>query len=137
MHLHLLTNRFAALALSAAAFTAGAQTLGFAAQVGAQTAPAAKPVVEVVTLKLKSGVSYAQFAPVDKAVGSEHVARQPGFISREAVAGQNGEWLVIVHWRSVPDADASMASFSSSPAAQKFMSLIDSPTMVMKRYQAP
>ncbi|KFF44211.1 hypothetical protein JH25_10635 [Pseudomonas sp. BRG-100] len=111
--------------------------MGFAAQAGAQTVTPAKPVIEVVALTLKSGVSYAQFAPVDKAVESEHVAHQPGFISRESAAGKNGEWLVIVHWRSVADADASMASFSSAPAAQKFVSLIDPATMVMKRYQAP
>lgn len=110
--------------------------LGVAAHAGAQPATLTKPVVEVVTLKLRSGISYAEFAPVDKAVGSEHVARQPGFISRESAAGQNGEWLVIVHWRSVADAEASMASFSSAPAAQKFVALIDPSTMVMKRYQA-
>jgi len=110
--------------------------LGFVAHAGAQTAITAKPVIEVVTLTLKSGVSHAEFAPVDQAVASEHVSRQPGFVSRESAAGANGEWLVIVHWRSVADADASMASFSSAPAARKFMSLIDPATMVMKRYQA-
>ncbi|MNQ27704.1 hypothetical protein D3C85_409660 [compost metagenome] len=111
--------------------------LGFTAQASAQTTTSVKPVIEVVTLSLKKGVSYAEFAPVDSAVGSEHVAHQPGFISREAAAGKDGEWLVIVHWRSVADADASMASFSSAPAAQKFVSLINPATMVMKRYQAP
>ncbi|MFJ3121209.1 hypothetical protein ACIPI6_32325 [Pseudomonas protegens] len=111
--------------------------LGFTANVNAQTEMPEKSVIEVVTLFLKKGISYTEFAPVDKAVGSELVARQSGFISRESAAGNNGEWLVIVHWRSLADADASMASFSSAPAAQKFVSLIDPTTMVMKRYQAP
>lgn len=116
---------------------------GFAEQAGTQSSVPAKPVIEVVTLALRSGVSYAEFASVDKIVGSEHVARQPGFISRESAAGESGEWLVIVRWRSVTDADAdadadaSMASLSSAPAAAKFMSLIDPTTMVMKRYRAP
>ncbi len=110
---------------------------GFAEQAGTQSSVPAKPVIEVVTLALRSGVSYAEFAPVDKTVGSEHVARHPGFISRESAAGESGEWLVIVRWRSVTDADASMASLSSAPAAAKFMSLIDPATMVMKRYRAP
>lgn len=112
---------------------------GFAAQAGTQSSVPAKPVIEVVTLALRSGVSYAEFASVDKIVGSEHVARQPGFVSRESAAGESGEWLVIVRWRSVTDADAdaSMASLSSAPAAAKFMSLIDPATMVMKRYRAP
>ena len=62
-------------------------------------AAVASDVVEVVTLKLKNGVSYADFAPIDKAVETQHVSKQPGFISRESAAGENGEWLVIIHWR--------------------------------------
>jgi len=46
-----------------------------------------------------------------------------------------GEWLVIVHWRSAKDADASMASVEKAPAAAPFMSKIEASTMSMKRYQ--
>jgi len=91
-------------------------------------------VIEVVTLKLKEGVTYTEFAPIDKAVEDQHVAQQPGFISRESAAGENGEWLVIVHWESSKEADASMASFMSAPAAKEFVDNIDGSTMVMKRY---
>jgi hypothetical protein len=92
------------------------------------------PVIEVVTLKLKPGVSAADFKPVDKAVENEHVSKQPGFLSRESAPGKDGAWLVIVHWRSVADADASMKSFSTAPAASKFMSMIIPESMVMTRY---
>ncbi|WP_017220752.1 antibiotic biosynthesis monooxygenase family protein [Moritella dasanensis] len=91
-------------------------------------------VIEIVTLKLNEGVSYTEFAAIDKAVEDQHVAKQPGFISRESAAGENGEWLVIVHWQSTEEADASMASFMSAPAAQQFVDNIDGSTMVMKRY---
>ncbi len=92
-------------------------------------------VVEVVTFKLKTGVSAAEFAPIDKAVEREHVAKQPGFVSRESAHGADGDWLVIVHWRSEKDADASMASFEKAPAAAKFMAKIEASTMNMERYQ--
>jgi hypothetical protein len=92
-------------------------------------------VIEVVTFKLKAGVTPAGFAPIDKAIELEHVARQPGFVSRESAYGNDGEWLVIVHWQSAKEADASMASFEKAPAAARFMSNIDAATMVMKRYQ--
>jgi hypothetical protein len=92
-------------------------------------------VIEVVTFKLKAGVSAADFAPIDKAVEREHVARQAGFVSRESAHGADGTWLVIVHWRSVKDADASMASFEKAPAAAPFMSKIETSTMSMNRYQ--
>lgn len=92
-------------------------------------------VIEIATFSLKSGVSYQQFTPIDQAVEAEHVAKQPGFISRETAKGDNGEWLVIVHWSSLADADASMNSFMKAEAASEFMSHIDASTMVMKRYE--
>ncbi|MDO6558116.1 hypothetical protein [Paraglaciecola chathamensis] len=45
----------------------------------------------------------------------------PGFISRETAKGQNGEWLVVVHWVTEEDAEASMRSFMQVPAAADFM----------------
>jgi heme-degrading monooxygenase HmoA len=103
-----------------------------------QPALAAGPggnIIEVVTFKLKAGVSAAEFAPIDKAVGRDHVAKQPGFVSRESAHGADGEWLVIVHWRSTKDADASMASFEKAPAAAPFMAKIEVSTMSMKRFE--
>jgi hypothetical protein len=97
--------------------------------------PAARgAVIEIVTFKLNAGVTADEFRPLDKAVELQHVVKQPGFISREPAAGDNGEWLVVVHWRSVADAEASMASFPSAPATAQSMAKIDASTMSMKRY---
>ncbi len=91
-------------------------------------------VIEVVSFKLLSGVTAAQFRLVDQEVEAQHVSTQPGFVARESAAGEHGEWLVIVHWRSAADADASMASFEKAPAAAEFMSSINTSTMLMRRY---
>ena len=91
-------------------------------------------VIEIVKFKLAPGITATVFQPVDRAVKVHHVSKQPGFISRESATNEIGEWLVIVHWKSVKDAEASMASFSSAPAAQTFMSMIDASTMTMQRY---
>lgn len=95
------------------------------------------PVIEVVTLKVKPEVSMADFSKIDKKIEQQHVSRQPGFISRESAAGENHDWVVIVHWRSVKDADASMNSFANAPAAREFMDSIDANSMKMTRYQRP
>lgn len=71
-------------------------------------------MIEVVAFKLKAGVSPAEFAPIDKAVERDHVAKQPGFVSRESAHGSDGQWLVIAHWRLARDADASMATGRST-----------------------
>lgn len=91
-------------------------------------------VIEIVTFRLKPGVSAEEFALINRSVEREHVSRQPGFISRESAHSGN-EWLVIVHWRTEKDAEASMSTFEKAPAAAAFMSKIDASTMGMKRYQ--
>ncbi len=91
-------------------------------------------IIEIAKFKLAAGTTPADFKPLDRAVEIQHVRKQPGFISRESAAGDNGEWLVIVHWMSVKDAEASMASFATAPAAQGFMSKMDASTMTMQRF---
>ena len=114
------------LALAAATVAIGAGR--------ANAAATTAPVIEVVTLTIKPGTPVEAFRAADAAVGREHVARQPGFLSRESAAGAEGSWLVIVHWRSIADAQASMNSFAKAPAAARFMALIVPDSMHMTRY---
>lgn len=90
-------------------------------------------IIEVATFKLKEGVTPDDFYPLDQAVASQHVSQQPGFISRES-AVNGDEWLAVVHWRSVEDAESSMASFADAPATAAFMDNLQADTMVMNRY---
>ncbi|MEM8599068.1 MAG: hypothetical protein AAGF99_04030 [Bacteroidota bacterium] len=91
-------------------------------------------VIEVATFLLKPGVTPAAFHPYDQAVEAQHVSQQPGFLARTSAATGEGEWLVVVHWRSVEDAEASMASFAEAPAAAEFMAHLQPETMQMKHY---
>jgi heme-degrading monooxygenase HmoA len=100
-------------------------------------APGDAAVIEIATFQLKQGVTPAEFAVVDKAMEREYIAKQPGFVSRESAAGPDNEWLVIVHWKSLKDADASMASFEKAAPTAAFMAKLDAATMSMKRYQKP
>lgn len=110
--------------------------LGLFASHTAASARQTAPIIEVVTLKLKDGVTAAQFAPVDRDVQTHYMVQRPGFLSRESAPGADQGWVVIVHWRSLADAQASMKSFSTAPAAAKFMSMIVPNSMVMTRYGA-
>lgn len=94
----------------------------------------AATVVEIITLRLGDGVEDTQFLAANQRVESEHVVRQPGFVSRQTARGDDGEWLVIVHWTSPDAADASMATFTSAPATQDFMASIDDSSLAFKRY---
>jgi hypothetical protein len=91
------------------------------------------PVVEVVTAQLRSRVTVAQMEAVDHEIQTDLIAKRPGLLSRESAPRSDHTWLVIVHWRSVADADASMKGFSSAPIAAKFMAMIEPGSLVMKR----
>ncbi len=92
-------------------------------------------VIEVASFNLGDGVTPEVFASIDRAVEAEHVSKQPGFVSREAGFTENGQWVAIVHWESIADAEASMASFGTAAAAADFMSQIDGNSLVMTRYK--
>ncbi len=91
-------------------------------------------VLEIASFKLAAGVSPAEFYTLDKAVEIEHVSQQTGFISRTSSFSEDGEWMVVVYWKDLASADASMQSFANAPAAAGFMENLQMESMSMKRY---
>ena len=98
-----------------------------------QTAPA---IIEIASMQLKDGVTLEEFEPLDRAVEEQFVSKQPGFLSREAAAGDDRSWVVIVHWASVEASENSMKTFADAPANAAFMARVDASTMTMQRYRA-
>jgi len=91
-------------------------------------------IIEIVRFKLAAGVDEQTFLRENEQVEREYIPKQPGFISREAARGDDGEWLVVVHWQTEQDADASMNKFMGDPNSQGFVTALDSSTLNMKRY---
>jgi hypothetical protein len=90
--------------------------------------------VEVIHFRMREGADEEEFIREDARVGHEYTPYQPGFISRESAKNDEGDWVVIVHWESAEDAQASMEKFPNDPTAQRFISLMDSDTFTMTRY---
>ena len=108
-------------------------TLG-AIQAGAQDASADPRIAfEVVAGKLKEGGDMAALRASDKAV-ERLVSKQKGFISREAGAGKNGEWFVIVHWASLKDAENAAAVFMSSEEGKLASAMLDQNSVLFMHY---
>lgn len=99
----------------------------------AQAQETAATVVEIASFNFAAGVTAETFAPIDARVEAEHVSQQPGFVARETGATESG-WVAIVYWASAADAQASMDSFASAPAAADFMGMMDVSSMTMTRY---
>ena len=91
--------------------------------------------VEVIHFRMREGANEEEFIREDERVGREYTPYQPGFISRESAKNDEGDWVVIVHWESAEDAEASMEKFPNDPTALRFIALMDSDTFSMKRYE--
>ena len=92
-------------------------------------------IVEVARFKLKEGADENTFLAAEKALAAGQIRQQPGFISREAAKGENGEWVIILHWESLAEAEAWSPKFMQDPNGQAFAAQLDFSSMKQDRYQ--
>jgi hypothetical protein len=91
-------------------------------------------LIENVTFCLAAGTDVAQFLAADRAVQTEFIANEPGFLRRTTARGRDGEWLDAILWSSEADADASASRSVGDPAVAKLNALIDAATLRTRRY---
>lgn len=91
-------------------------------------------IMEVTTFSIKPDVIPMTFAKRDAAVEGNFTSKQPGFIRRQSGVDDEGNYVVIVYWESLADADASMGKFMSDASVADYAEMIDAPTMKMSRY---
>ena len=115
------------------AFTSAALFLGACGDSQRKEEVTEAHVVEIVTFKLREGVSTDAFRVANRNVENGHVSKQPGFISRKTARNEEG-WLVIVEWKDIESAEASMKSFADAPATKGFIEVIDPKSMHMQRF---
>ncbi|MEM1119124.1 MAG: nuclear transport factor 2 family protein [Bacteroidota bacterium] len=91
-------------------------------------------IMEVTTFRTNSDVNSTAFAQRDAQVESDFTSKQPGFITRQSGVDDKGNYVVVVYWKSVADAEASMNKFMSDASVADYAQMIDGPTMKMSRY---
>lgn len=91
-------------------------------------------VIELMQFRLLAGTHDKEFLAADRRLQTEFAYQQPGLLRRTTTRGQNGEWLVIDHWRTDRDADACAERWDQDPIAQSFMDLIDRSSVRVQRF---
>ncbi len=93
-----------------------------------------KTIMEVTTFNINSAVNPTAFAKRDAQVEVDFTSKQSGFIKRQSGVDDKGNYIVVVFWKSVADADASMNKFMGDASVADYAKMIDAPTMKMSRY---
>ena len=91
-------------------------------------------VIEITTFSYKSDVKADVFWTRDAEIQADYTGKQPGFIKRESGLSEDNEVVVVVYWETENDAEASMQKFMQDSSVADYASMIDGPTMNMKRY---
>ncbi|MCX7299723.1 MAG: hypothetical protein NTX73_04970 [Rhodobacterales bacterium] len=88
-------------------------------------------VAEVVTFRLRQGITTAEFL-VANATTAAILAVTPGLISRNLSAGPDGRWTDHVIWTDQASAQAAAQTIITDPRVAPFMSAIDPEGMDMR-----
>ena len=91
-------------------------------------------VLEVTTFSIKTTVNSQTFNALDAEVEDNFTSKQPGFIRRESGINENGEYTVIVYWKTLADAEASMKKFMGDASVADYAGMIEGSSMKMNRY---
>jgi hypothetical protein len=91
-------------------------------------------VVEAAMFRLRSGTGRAQFLAASSAAG-EVLRGMRGFLGRDLLEGDDGEWLDLLHWASQEDAQRSIEALTQSRDAQPFLELIDPESVQLRHYR--
>jgi len=92
-------------------------------------------IVEVVIWKTKSNFTEEETLYKAKAV-NKFVENQKGFISRNLSKNEQGEWLDLVYWNSIEDAQAAAKLAQSSEICQPFFDTIDMSSMKFYHFKS-
>jgi hypothetical protein len=89
---------------------------------------------ETVRFRLLAGVDAAEFAQIDLRMENGYMRKRPGFQDRALLRSAVGDYLVVVHWASAQEADATMGGFFTDPLTQDFLAAVDKSTVQSGRY---
>ena len=91
-------------------------------------------MIETVTFRLAAGTDESTFLDADRRVQTEFIYREPGLLRRTTARDENGEWIVIVLWRSESDADAAARLSEGDRPTAELVALLDAATVQTRRY---
>lgn len=94
----------------------------------------AKTIMEITTFQINLDADSMTFVKRDAQVESDFTSKQPGFIKRQSGVNDSGNYVVVVYWKSLKDADTSMNKFMGEASVADYAQMIDASTMKMSRY---
>jgi heme-degrading monooxygenase HmoA len=81
-------------------------------------------VIEWAPFAVKPGVEDAELVAASEALQNGFLSHQRGFIRRELLKGQNGQWVDLAVWDSKDAADQAVRNAAENPACFQYFQLM-------------
>jgi hypothetical protein len=81
--------------------------------------------IEWAPFRVRPDVTEAELRAASAALQDEFLVRQPGYLRRELLRGEDGGYVDLVWWQSRAAADAIMEAIAGSAACARFFALLD------------
>jgi antibiotic biosynthesis monooxygenase (ABM) superfamily enzyme len=85
---------------------------------------------EIVIYRLKPDVDRNRFLEISTQA-TEWLRTRPGYLGRELLEDDNGQWVDLVRWATIDDALAAASAFMEVPEAAAFMDVVEPESITM------
>jgi antibiotic biosynthesis monooxygenase (ABM) superfamily enzyme len=85
---------------------------------------------EIVIYRLKPDVDRNRFLEISTRA-TEWLRRRPGYLGRELLEDDSGQWVDLVRWATMDDALAAANAFMEVPEAAAFMDVVEPESITM------
>ena len=85
---------------------------------------------EIVIYRLKADVDRDQFIEISERA-TEWLRSRPGYLGRELLGDDSGQWVDLVRWATMEDALAAASAFMEVPQAAAFIAAVEPESITM------
>lgn len=90
--------------------------------------------VEIVQFTSKEGIDEKAFLQASDAMMMD-LKKQDGFIDRELLKSEDNQWVDVVHWKSLANAELAAKNVMNSPTCLEFFQMMDQDSVKMMHFE--
>ena len=94
-----------------------------------------KNALEIVTFKIKDGVKVPDFLEASAELEEGFAKKQEGFIDRTFARSEGNDWVDVIRWKTMADAEAASKAAMQSPVCAPMFGMIDEPSVRMMHFE--
>ena len=81
-------------------------------------------IIEWAPFTLKDGIEEQALLEAANAIQAHFLLKQKGYIKRELLKGKDRQWVDIVHWQSLADAEQAASDVLQSPICIEYFTMM-------------